>query len=123
MLNELAKDIHEMAADHGFWPDGKERNVSEVLMLIVSEAVEAMEEHRAGRGVNETLYEDPNVHGLWSTAKSERFRKPVGVPSELADVVIRTLDACAGWGIDIEAVIAEKMAYNTTRGNKHGKSY
>ncbi len=122
MLNELAHDVHKMAADHGFWSE-KERNVSEVLMLVVSEAVEAMEEHRSGRGVNEQLYEDPTAPGLWSTARVGRFTKPVGVPSEMADIIIRTLDACAAWGIDIEAAIHEKVLYNSTRGVKHGKSY
>jgi NTP pyrophosphatase (non-canonical NTP hydrolase) len=46
--------------------------------------------------------------------------KPEGVPSELADVVIRALDAADAWGIDLGAVIEEKLAYNATRGHRHG---
>lgn len=47
--------------------------------------------------------------------------KPVGVPSELADIIIRTLDTAAAWGIDIDAAIERKMAYNLTRAHKHGR--
>lgn len=47
--------------------------------------------------------------------------KPVGVPSELADIIIRTLDAAAAWGIDIDAAIARKIEYNATRPHKHGR--
>jgi len=46
--------------------------------------------------------------------------KPEGVPSELADIVIRALDAAGAWGIDLEAIIDEKLAYNITRGHRHG---
>jgi len=47
--------------------------------------------------------------------------KPEGVPSEFADIIIRVLDACAAYGIDIDAAITEKMAYNETRPYKHGR--
>jgi hypothetical protein len=47
--------------------------------------------------------------------------KPVGVPSELADIIIRALDAAAGWGIDLDAAVARKMAYNTARARLHGR--
>ncbi len=123
MLNDLAKEIHEINKSKGFWDQTNGRNASEVFILIISEVIEATEEFRAGRGVNETLFEDSDVPGLWSTTQSERFKKPVGVPSELADTIIRTLDACAAWGIDIEEAIRIKMEYNLTRGRLHGKKF
>lgn len=123
MLNDLAKEIHEVAKSKGFWNQTNGRDASEVFILIISEVIEATEEFRAGRGVNETLFEDSDVPGLWSTAQSERFKKPVGVPSELADTIIRVLDACAAWGIDIEEAIRIKMEYNLTRGKLHGKRF
>lgn len=46
--------------------------------------------------------------------------KPEGVPSELADVVIRIADMCGLYGIDLEAAIIEKMAYNKSRPYRHG---
>lgn len=42
---------------------------------------------------------------------------------ELADAVIRIADLCGYLGIDLDAVISEKMAYNETRPFKHGKRF
>lgn len=52
--------------------------------------------------------------------RSTSIGKPVGVPSELADVIIRILDMCGYYDINIEEIILEKMAYNETRSHKHG---
>lgn len=41
--------------------------------------------------------------------------EPVGLPSELADIIIRTLDLAASLDIDIDAAVIEKMEYNATR--------
>lgn len=46
--------------------------------------------------------------------------KPEGVPSELADTIIRILDICGYYGIDIDEIVAEKMTYNETRSHRHG---
>ena len=46
--------------------------------------------------------------------------KPCGIPSELADVVIRILDFCESKNIDLESIIIEKMKYNESRPYKHG---
>ncbi len=42
---------------------------------------------------------------------------------ELADAVIRIADLCGHLGIDLEAAIDLKMAYNETRPFKHGKRF
>ena len=60
-----------------------------------------------GRDFKEIYYEDGN--------------KPCGIPSELADVVIRVLDFCGGKNIDLEKIILEKMEYNESRPYKHCK--
>lgn len=52
-----------------------------------------------------------------------RGSKPEGVAVELADAVIRIADLCGYLGIDLDAVISEKMAYNETRPFKHGKRF
>lgn len=49
-----------------------------------------------------------------------RHLKPEGIPSELADIIIRVLDVCGFHGIDIAAAIADKMAFNETRQYRHG---
>ena len=46
--------------------------------------------------------------------------KPEGVGSEFADVLIRLLDYCDRFGVDLEAEYARKMEYNETRGYRHG---
>lgn len=102
----------------------------EKLLLIVSEVTEAHDELRAGRGVTETyyLYEDgsdaqPNGTRPASIDPLGRPRKPEGVPSELADVVVRCFDLAAEAGIDLAGIIDEKLRYNATRPFKHGKKF
>ena len=56
---------------------------------------------------NETYYEDNN--------------KPCGIPSELADVIIRICDFCGAYNIDLDKIIEEKMEYNKNREFKHNK--
>lgn len=46
--------------------------------------------------------------------------KPEGVGSEFADVLIRLLDDCRRFGIDIEKEMKRKIAYNRTREYRHG---
>lgn len=75
------------------------------LALIHSEVSEALEELRNGRHYTEVYYNG---------------EKPEGFPVELADTVIRILDLCAMTGIDLEAVLLKKLAFNVTRGHKHG---
>jgi len=100
-MNELARQIHQYAKSKGWW-DTK-RNMGELLANVHSEVSEAWEDYRDG---NMTTY----FVGM----------KPCGFPSEMADIIIRVLDICAAFGIDIEAEIAAKMAYNKTRPYRHG---
>lgn len=46
--------------------------------------------------------------------------KPEGIPTELADVIIRVLDYCGYAGIDIDAAISQKHEYNKSRPYRHG---
>jgi NTP pyrophosphatase (non-canonical NTP hydrolase) len=57
--------------------------------------------------------------GVMETVISESG-KPEGVPSELADVVIRGLDLCGHLGIDLESAIELKHRYNQSRPFRHG---
>lgn len=106
MLNELATDIHNWAHSKGFWISGNGEcegdcaahvsgSALAVLMLVVSELGEAAEAYRHNDSVN--------------------------FAEEIADTIIRLLDMCKGYGIDIDAEVREKMNRNRERPHLHGK--
>lgn len=81
---------------YGFGYLPKDRNVGELLMLVVTELSEAMEGHR------KDLMDDKLPH-----------RKMLEV--ELADALIRILDIGAGLGMNLGGAFVEKMQYNARR--------
>ena len=122
------------AAKHGFWDPPLPFGTA--IALIHSELSEALEEERAGRPLvwYHCTEGDPSLpcdpadetecfqYGH-EDACQYRNQKPEGVAVELADAVIRIADLCGHLGIDLDAVIAEKMAYNAGRPYKHGKRF
>lgn len=150
-LNTLAAKIHETARDHGFWD--KERNFGEMIALMHSELSEALEAHREGNppryykithspavhvpypAGSEVYYVRKDGQASWDV-EGQRIvdwdalhragvvnRKPEGVAVELADCLIRILDAMQSLGVDIDEIVQEKMEYNDGRAHKHGKAY
>lgn len=107
-LKDLVAEAHRNAKDKGFWE--VQRAFGELLMLVVSEASEALEDYRHGLPYDQMHY----------TTGTNGQPKPCGIPSELADIVIRVADICGGLGIDLEAAVEEKLAYNRTRPRLHG---
>ncbi len=105
-LNQLAAEAHRIAVEHGF----TENTIGEDMALIHSEVSEALEDHRNGHAPTHVWYEP-----------KQPIDKPCGIPSEMADVVIRVAHFCAKHGIDLDKAVAEKMEYNATRPYKHGK--
>ena len=91
------------------------------LMLIVSEVAEAQDELRKGHAANHTYY--PTQVVLHDPDRPEAIHKPEGVPSELADTVIRVLDFCYTEGIDLESIIDAKLSFNATRPKLHGRQF
>lgn len=131
-FNELARVVHETAREKGWWGDLRDyrqpsalpesRNFAEVLALIHSEVSEALEDWRNGSHIDEILFEYPCGSRSKYPEDDERNQgKPVGIPIELADIIIRVLDACAAWNIDIDEALRVKMKYNYTRPHRHGK--
>lgn len=104
-LNNLTEEIHEANRDKGFW-DGGLPNLTEKIMLVVSELAEAVEELRS----NKSGYYEVND-------------KPEGVDVELVDALIRLLDILGYRGADVEKILTAKLAYNATRPYKHGRMF
>ncbi|MEK5415114.1 hypothetical protein BSK49_19320 [Paenibacillus odorifer] len=119
-INELVNEAHCNAVDKGWWVE--ERSFGEIIALIHSEASEALEDFRNGKKPTEVWYEEKSAFGMTLTRleMADDTWKPCGIPSELADIVIRVFDACGRYGIDLEQAIKEKMAYNATRPQRHG---
>lgn len=116
-LNQLRDEVHANARDKG-WHDPSP-SFGEAMALIRSEVSEALEDYRSGYlDPNEMKYESPT--GLRREKPIGRCRKPAGIPSELADIIIRVLDVCGTYDIDIERAFDEKMEFNKTRGRRHG---
>ena len=99
-ITDWVKGCHLAAREKGFWE--KERNVGEMLMLIVSELGEAIEAHRTDN---------------FGIGKKDTFE------DELADTAIRIFDLCGGLGIDLEKQMKWKMKFNKNREQRHGKAY
>ena len=102
-IKGLVYEAHNNSVKHGWW-DGDNRNIPEKIALIHSEASEALEDYRNG---DMRLEVDQNG-------------KPVGFPSELADIVIRVADLCGYLEIDLEEAIKMKHQYNLSRPYRHG---
>lgn len=132
-MKNLIAQAHGTAKEKGFWDT--ERNVSEMLMLIVSEVAEAQEALRKNHYANQEVV-DSLAHDLELDRTDEEFLLKALVwkgkfednikssfEDEIADVAIRLFDLCGGMGIDLEKHIEMKMKYNSMRGYKHGKAF
>jgi len=105
-IKQLQCEAHKTAVSKGWWEG--DRPVSEILLLINEEVLEAWEDYRKRGEVLKVSIKDG---------------KPRGLPSEMADICIRVFDCCEAWGIDLEAEIRDKMAYNKTRSYRHGEKH
>lgn len=131
-ISELVEAAHANAVSKGWWDNPC--SFGEAIALIHSEASEALEDYRNGLSPKDVFYEhNCSINGKFTSYDSlasvypKRSSglglvsgKPCGIPSELADIVIRVMDVCGHYGIDLEKAIQEKMAYNATRSQRHG---
>lgn len=123
MINELAKEVHQNARNHGFF-DG-EKNIGEMLALIHSEVSEALECDRKDKYFKKLQLPLRNYEQLPDLTFQVQFANDVKdtFEDELADIMIRVMDLAAFKGVNLEAHIKAKMRYNSLREHKHGKKY
>lgn len=135
-LNELRDQALRIAQEHGF----TDATVGEDVALIHSEASELLEDHRSGEEPTKIWYETKMlaydgtgepimfdgkqltvaVRLPRPTTSEGQLLKPCGIPSELADIIIRVLHFSGKHRIDIEKAVMEKMDFNASRPFKHG---
>jgi len=98
------------------------KNIGELLMLIVSELGEAIEAHRKNEFAQVKRWKEESYTESGKKLLFEKLIKD-SFEDELADAVIRIFDMCGYLKINLEEHIVLKMWYNSTREHKHGKEY
>lgn len=125
-INEKCKQQHERMLEKGF--DSKD--FARDLMLIVSELSEALEADRRGKDANklpahpEKLLLD-NIGRIEDEKWKHHFELYIKdtIQDEIADALLRIMDMCGRYNIDIDTHVAIKSYYNSLRKPKHGKKY
>jgi hypothetical protein len=116
-FRQVCKRAHETAKKSGFLENP--RPWDEVTNLVHTELAEATEEYRAHRGISEMFYEFTisGTDGVkyTETLTAEAYKaltpearkagKPCGIPSELADVVIRIAQQCGTENLDLAGAL------------------
>lgn len=113
-IRDMAEAVHTLAKSKG-WHDDDET-----------------QDHFVERTCNNLHDEISELHEAWRNGNlndpCDKAAKMVehGIPAltclqeELADIVIRAMDSAEKLGVDIEAVILAKHAFNKTRSHRHG---
>jgi NTP pyrophosphatase (non-canonical NTP hydrolase) len=110
-LNELSQYCYQQAKIKGFY-DGYEYQISEKLLLIITEISELYEVYR--RQLKDETLADIIHNG---------YEKKDSFVDEVADVFIRLFDFCGKLDIDIAKQVKWKLDYNKERPYKHGKAF
>lgn len=118
VLNAAAETVKAVNVANG-WHDS-ERTFGEDIALLHSEASEALEAFREHGLDDATEKLCPTSTLEHASLMAPHNCKPEGVGSELADVLIRLLDTAGRYGVDLGFEVARKLAYNETRGHRHG---
>lgn len=101
-LQSLQRDIHECAVAKGWYDGSTERNSAELIALMHSELSEALEAFRKGNPPDKHCPQFGNAE------------------VELADCIIRILDAAEHLKIDVVSAIVAKTEANWKREPRHG---
>lgn len=111
VLADMAARVKRVNKANGWYE--ADRSVGDGMALLHSEVSEAFDAWRK-HGFEDMSYPNGGPDRLIAQVK------PEGYGSELADVLIRLLDQADRDGVDLAAEFERKLAYNATRGYRHG---
>jgi hypothetical protein len=127
-LNNWRDKCNNTAKEKGWgWLDGQSSDptfLSAQLMLCVTELAEACEDLR--KGYIKTMYLEKTNSGAEVVHTEQMYvngipqYKPIGFPSEVADVLIRLFHISGEANIDLVKEVKDKDLYNNTRSFRHG---
>lgn len=104
-IREMQDQCYQQAVKSGWaGPAAREVPFLEAMALVHSEVSEAVEAWREGQAVS------------WTDDQG----KPQGIASEFADILIRLGHYAALFGVDLQAEVIRKLAFNATREYRHG---
>jgi NTP pyrophosphatase (non-canonical NTP hydrolase) len=117
-LEEMTDEVRKVNVEHG-WRDGT-NTFGDYIALLHSECSEALEAYRDWRleDASQRVCEGKKRHG--PEGGQAHLCKPEGIGSEFADILIRLLDTCDVYGIDLAREYERKISYNRTRPYQHG---
>lgn len=140
-ISNWVKACTDTAKSKGWgWKEGESKDpifLSAQLMLVVSEASEALEDLRKGYFKTKYLekrrigyvydsteegkaaYEDV-IHDEQLYIEGIPQYKPIGFPTEIADILIRIFHIAGECEINLLKEITDKDLYNNTRSFRHG---
>jgi NTP pyrophosphatase (non-canonical NTP hydrolase) len=109
-LKELMSKIDGVNAANG-WYD-KPVSIPEHVALLHSEVSELFEAYRKN-----ALTRPCDKAAKMTVLGVEPLSN---IEEEAADIIIRALDLCSRYGLDPEMICLSKLAYNASRGHRHG---
>jgi NTP pyrophosphatase (non-canonical NTP hydrolase) len=113
-LNTLAKEIHDLAVEKG-WYDVPQNEDAYIERMCNNLHDEISELHEAWRDKNLRNPCDKTVKMI------ALHLSPLScLEEELADIIIRTLDSAIFLGVDIEKAVKMKHSYNKSRAQRNG---
>jgi NTP pyrophosphatase (non-canonical NTP hydrolase) len=115
-LNDWAQEVGQYCVEKG-WREQVEAepSIDELAIHCANLHGEVSELWEAGRRQKLFALCDKSEE-----MKSRCIEPLTNLEEELADVIIRALDTAVAFGVNIQAAVALKMAYNKTRPVRHG---